>query len=99
MLMRREWGSFLCDLSKSSSLLSEINNHAYASPLRATDGFLDCKYEVWLASADVGAEYVRPIAYDNVRLLRMQREVELTFVVDTQRELLRFIGHIGWVAD
>ena len=55
--------SVLGDLSEGAALLAEVDDKSDAAPLRAANAFLDRVRQVRLTRADVGAEYVRPVAY------------------------------------
>ena len=52
----------LRDLTQSAAFLAEVYDETNASSLRATNALLDRIYEVGLASANVGTEYVGAVA-------------------------------------
>jgi len=52
----------LGDLSKRTTLLSEVDDDSAASGLSLFDGLLDAKDEVRAASADIGTEDVAAVA-------------------------------------
>lgn len=52
----------LCDLTKGSAFLAEVDDNTTATILCFLHGFLNTKDEIWSAGADIGAKDIAAIA-------------------------------------